>query len=188
MNSSNQPRRSVPASDAALGVRPGAGVLGLARTEAASRATAPQDEPSSQGTLIVGEGIQVKGEIQSCTKLIVEGKVEASLEATQLTVREGGLYDGKAVVESARIGGTFSGELTVNGLLSVESGGCVSGTLRYRELAIEQGGRLSGDVDLLAQEKAEKSTGGAARKGEAAKASGKLAGERVVFEEAVSRT
>ena len=155
MNSNNHSRRAAAAPDAAsgtaaaasMGVRPGAGVLGLAKAEAAAR-QAPADN-SSEGTLIVGEGIQVKGEIQSCTRLIVEGKVEASLEARELTVRESGLYDGTAAVETAHIGGTFSGELTVKGLLILEAGGRVSGKLRYGELRIEQGGRLSGDVDQL---------------------------------------
>ena len=158
MNTSNHPRRAAAASEAAgaalpgsgKGVRPGAGVLGLAKADAAAR-SASAAEPSSEGTLIVGEGIEVKGEIQSCTTLIVEGTVRASLEAAQLTVREGGLYDGTAAVDTASIGGTFTGELTVNGLLTLESGGRVSGTLRYGELKIEQGGRLSGDVDLLPQ-------------------------------------
>jgi len=155
MNSSSHPRRAPAASEASsgtafaagMGVRPGAGVLGLAKGEPAAR-----EEPSSEGTLIVGEGIQVKGEIQSCTRLIVEGKVEASLEAAELSVHQGGLYDGTAVVETACIGGTFTGTLTVSGLLVVKAGGRVSGTLRYGELRIEQGGRLSGDVDLLPEE------------------------------------
>jgi cytoskeletal protein CcmA (bactofilin family) len=164
MTSSNHPRRPVPASELGLGVRPGAGVLGLARPEPA----ASRNEASSEGTLIVGEGIQVKGEIQSCTTLIVEGRVEASLEAAELTVRQGGVYDGTASVTTARIAGTFSGSLTVSGLLTVEAGGRVSGTLRYGELRIEQGGRLSGDVDLLLSEAAPKAR------------AGKAAGERVM--------
>ena len=137
--------------DTGLGARPGA--AGLARPETVAKAPpAEAAEASSQGTLIVGEGIHVKGEIQSCTTLVVEGRVEASLEAAELAVREGGVYDGKAVVESARIGGVFTGDLTVRGLLTVTAGGRVSGSLRYGELRIEQGGRLSGDVDLLAEE------------------------------------
>lgn len=177
MNTSNSPRRTLPPADAVsgvgLGVRPGAGVLGLAKAEPAAH-TAPQEEPSSQGTLIVGEGIEVKGEIQSCTTLIVEGRVEASLEAAELTVRGGGVYDGTATVETARIGGTFNGALTVNGLLTIEAEGRVGGTLRYGELRIERGGRLSGDVDLLPEESLR------------AKTSGKAAGERVM-EGAVAR-
>jgi cytoskeletal protein CcmA (bactofilin family) len=155
MNTNNQSRRAAASPEPALAVRTGAGVLGLARADAAARSPAPQpapqEEPSSQGTLIVGEGIHVKGQIQSCTTLVVEGRVEASLEAAELTVHAGGLYDGKAVVESAFIGGDFTGDLTVRGLLTVAAGGCVGGTLRYGELRIEQGGRLSGDIDLLSE-------------------------------------
>src|SRR3546814_13276159 len=110
MTTTNHPRRLVPASELGLGVRPGAGVLGLSKAEP----KVPQEESHSEGTLIVGEGIQVKGEIQSCTTLIVEGKVEASLEAVELAVRDSGHYAGTALVDPARIAGSFSGALTVS--------------------------------------------------------------------------
>lgn len=165
MNSSTHPRRPVPAAELGLGVRPGAGVPGLARPEPAA-----PSEPATEGTLLVGEGIQVKGEIQSCRTLIVEGRVEASLEAGELSVRRGGVYDGTATVDNATIGGSFSGALTVNGLLTVEAGGRVSGKLRYCELRIEQGGRLSGDVDLLEEEPAVKADPREAAKEAVAKA------------------
>ena len=153
MNKSTPPRRGIVGPDVAAGVRPGAGVLGLARPETAAK-PAPEDESSTEGTLIVGEGIHVKGEIEACKKLVVEGKVEASLEAEELIVRQGATYSGKATVGSARIDGRFDGELCVRGLLTIEAAGRVSGTLRYRDLKIEQGGRLRGDVDLLAEEAA----------------------------------
>src|SRR3546814_6307307 len=76
MTTTNHPRRLVPASELGLGVRPGAGVLGLSKAEP----KVPQEESHSEGTPIVGEGIQVKGDNQSCTTLIVAGKVAASLE------------------------------------------------------------------------------------------------------------
>lgn len=150
MNTINPSRRATAAPEPAASVRPGAGVMGLARPEPAAKAP-PEPEAAREGTLIVGEGIHVKGEIESCNTLIVEGKVEASLEASVLTVRHGGLYSGRAAVRSASIDGRFEGELTVDGLLTVEAGGRVTGTLRYRELKIAQGGRLSGDVDLLGE-------------------------------------
>lgn len=195
MNSSNHPRRAAaPDASASMGVRPGAGVLGLAKAEQAEQ----RAENSSEGTLIVGEGIQVKGEIQSCTRLIVEGKVEASLEARELMVRAEGVYDGTAVVETASVGGTFTGELTVKGLLTLESGGRVSGTLRYGELRIEQGGRLSGDVDLLeeqdesarntdVQEAAKAAISKARAKGEAQAASDGKAASKLSVEGATVR-
>lgn len=148
MNMTKPSRRLSAGPEAAAGVRPGPGVMGLARPEESDKET-PQEDAGTQGTLIVGEGIQVKGEIQSCRKLVVEGKVEASLEAAELTVRQGGVYHGKAAVKTASIDGDFDGELTVEGVLTIQAGGRVAGTLRYRDLAIEKGGRLSGDIDLL---------------------------------------
>lgn len=148
MNTTNPPRRSLAGAEVAQGVRPGPGVLGLARANHPAK-EAPEAEPTTEGTLIVGEGIHVKGEIESCEKLIVEGKVEASLEAAELRVRKGGIYEGKAVVKTATIDGRFDGDLTVDGLLTIEAGGRVTGALRYRDLEIRQGGRLSGDIDLL---------------------------------------
>ncbi|MEO3429878.1 polymer-forming cytoskeletal protein [Pelagibius sp. CAU 1746] len=144
-----KPSRRLPAGpDPVVGVRPGPGVLGLARGDGRTK-EAPEKDSGTEGTLVVGEGIQIKGEIQSCTKLIVEGKVEASLEAVELMVREGGIYHGKAVVKAASIDGNFDGDLTVDGLLTILAGGRVTGALRYRDLKIERGGRLSGDIDLL---------------------------------------
>jgi cytoskeletal protein CcmA (bactofilin family) len=162
MNMSNEPRRTIAAPDVSVGSRPRVGILGLARQEVASK-TAVETDPAPEGTLIVGEGIYVKGEIESCNTLVVDGKVEASLEAVVLTVRKGGLYNGRAAVKSASIDGQFDGDLTVDGLLTIESGGRVHGRLRYREVRIVQGGRLSGDIDLLPEAGSRKLESGVAK-------------------------
>src|SRR3546814_9951976 len=44
---------------------------------------------------------------------------------------------------------TFEGELTVTGLLAVLPTGRVSGKIRYAEIELSRGARLSGDVDML---------------------------------------
>src|SRR3546814_13165896 len=105
MTTTNHPRRLVPASELGLGVRPGAGVLGLSKAEP----KVPQEESHSEGTLIVGEGIQVTGEIQSCTTLIVEGTVAASMEAVQRAVRDSGSSSGTALAVTARTHGSVHG-------------------------------------------------------------------------------
>ena len=142
-----QPRRKVAEADTILGVRPAAGVLGIAKPEAASDLGASAG--GSEGTLNVGNGIFVKGEIESCHTLVVEGRVEASLEAEDLKVRKGGVFQGKAAVEVASVAGEFDGELTVRGLLTIDAGGRVSGTIRYSEIMIKTGGQIRGDVGLI---------------------------------------
>ncbi len=102
-----------------------------------------------QGLLVVGPGIQVKGGIQSCDTLVVEGKVEASLKVRKLELRPGGSFTGKAEVEEAEITGDFDGELAASSELTLGSGGRVNGKVRYRRIVIEDGGQVSGDINLL---------------------------------------
>ena len=103
---------------------------------------------ASGGTLSVGQGIQVKGEIESCETLIVDGRVEASVTAGLLKVRKGGLFEGTATVARAEIAGTFTGQLKVGEHLSINGTGQVSGTIRYHRIAVEDGGQISGDVGI----------------------------------------
>lgn len=100
--------------------------------------------------LVVGREICLSGEIKTCEKLVVEGKVEADLSDSQsLEISEPGLFRGNATVEDCEVSGTFEGELTVTGTLTVTPTGRVSGKIRYADLDVARGGRISGDIDSL---------------------------------------
>ena len=83
--------------------------------------------PQIEGhTLVVGREIRLTGEISACQRLIVEGSVEAELTDTQtLEIADTGQFRGSAVVGDCVISGSFDGELTVSGLLTVRAGGRV---------------------------------------------------------------
>jgi len=99
-------------------------------------------------TLVVGREIVLSGEISACDRLVVEGTVKANIkDCRDIAISEGGLFTGSASVESAEIRGRFEGELTVNGRLLIRAPGQVSAAVRYGEIEIERGGRLSGHVD-----------------------------------------
>ena len=100
--------------------------------------------------LVVGREICLSGEIKTCEKLVVEGHVEADLrDSHSLEISEPGVFKGHATVEDCEISGTFEGELIVTGLLVITPTGRVSGKIRYADMEIERGGRLSGDIDAL---------------------------------------
>lgn len=100
--------------------------------------------------LVVGRDISLAGEIKSCELLIVEGLVEADLKGCQLLqISDSGVYRGSAEVAQAEINGRFEGDLVVTERLVLRSTGSVQGNLRYNELEIERGGRISGSVDDL---------------------------------------
>jgi len=98
--------------------------------------------------LVIGQGISIKGEIESCEPLVVEGTVEATLEARRLEIRPGGRFLGEAVVAEAEIDGSFEGKLKVSETLTLGRCARVRGSTRYGGLQVEKGGQISGDVDV----------------------------------------
>lgn len=109
--------------------------------------TARGAEVQSFGRLmLVGPRIRLKGDIQACERLVIEGAVEGEIGATaRLEVARGGRFQGKARIESCAIDGVFEGDLEVRGVLSLKANGRVSGKVRYGEIEIERGGIIEGD-------------------------------------------
>jgi cytoskeletal protein CcmA (bactofilin family) len=91
---------------------------------------------------------------------VIHGSVQVSLEgARALEVTESGRFtEGRAEVEEAEISGLYEGELTVRGRLLVRSTGRVSGIVRYGEVQVERGGKLTGTVSVLDDKMAAQST------------------------------
>jgi cytoskeletal protein CcmA (bactofilin family) len=108
-------------------------------------------EEGTPSKLIVGPDIKLKGaEITDCDTLIVEGRVEASMDSRVIQISERGVFAGKAGVDMAEIHGCLEGELTVRKQLLICATGKVSGKIRYGKLTIEEGGEISGDIAALA--------------------------------------
>ena len=101
-------------------------------------------------TLVVGRGISVQGMVQDAERLVVEGTVEATMiHAAELSVSPGGVFKGEVEVESAEIAGTIDGTVTARGSLIVRATGVVLGTARCRRLQVEDGGQITGRIEML---------------------------------------
>lgn len=141
------------------------------------RRTQEAKQPPLEGDakrLIVGRGIVLTGEIRSCDRLVVEGRVEASLaDSRSIEIAESGSFTGTAQVESADVSGLYEGEITIRGRLTVRSTGRITGTIHYGELEIERGGILSGTIGILSdkeEQPAEARAGGEKAAAEGGKA------------------
>jgi cytoskeletal protein CcmA (bactofilin family) len=111
---------------------------------------APAAEASDGGKrLIVGQGIQMKGEITACDRLVVEGQVEVTLKATRmLEIKPTGHFTGSCEVEEADVSGVYDGNLTVRGRLIVHAGGRVTGDISYGEIELERGAQITGKLSV----------------------------------------
>lgn len=110
----------------------------------AAAAQSPEDEAKR---LIVGKGIVLNGEITACDRLVVEGRVEATLSKTHsIEISPTGVFKGAAEIDQAAIAGLYDGKLNCKGKLTIRGTGRVQGEIRYGEIEIEAGGVISGTI------------------------------------------
>jgi cytoskeletal protein CcmA (bactofilin family) len=128
-------------------------IPGADRAETALKSARPAPSPApreERSRLIVGSNIKLRGaEITDCDTLVVEGRVEASMDSRVIQIADGGVFKGTVSVDRAEIRGTFEGEMTVRDRLIVQATGRVSGKVRYGRMAVEEGGEIIGDVAAL---------------------------------------
>nr|WP_259654868.1 polymer-forming cytoskeletal protein [Gluconacetobacter dulcium] len=111
---------------------------------------APRKDHSDRRTLVVGRGISVQGSIQDAERLVVEGTVESTMiNAHELQVAHGGMFRGEIEVEDADLAGTIDGTLTVRGSLTIRSSGRLLGKAKCRRLQVEDGGQVSGHLEMI---------------------------------------
>ena len=114
------------------------------------------DQPTSDATettgsqLIVGPDVKLKGaEILDCDTLVVEGRVEATMDSRVIRIADKGSFSGKVGIDVAEVHGEFEGELTARKQLVIHATGKVSGVIRYGTILIEEGGIVCGDVQSI---------------------------------------
>ena len=116
-----------------------------APAEAAHRA-----DEGSGSRLIVGPNIKLKGvEIDDCDTLVVEGRVEASLDSRVIQIAEHGTFCGTVAIDVADIRGHFEGEITARKQLVVHASARMNGKIRYGALKVEEGAQLTGELSSL---------------------------------------
>lgn len=157
----NQPRRDIKDAKQPVNLTPGLGAPAAHPAAETSQADShqsqetvkspPRSETGTGSKLIVGPDIKLKGaEITDCDTLVVEGRVEASMDSRVIQIAEHGVFAGTVGIDIAEIHGRFEGELTARKQLVVHASGKVSGKIRYGKISIAEGGELSGDVSSLA--------------------------------------
>jgi cytoskeletal protein CcmA (bactofilin family) len=110
-------------------------------------------DTAERRTLVVGRGISVQGTVQDAERLVVEGTVEANSinGLTELSIAQGGVFKGEVEVEEAEIAGTIDGTLVARQTLVVRSTGRVLGTARCRRLQVEDGGQITGRIEMMTE-------------------------------------
>ena len=129
---------------------PAAPVSSILRPTVSGTAPSPR-EAGERRTLVVGRGISVQGTVQDAERLVVEGTVEAAMinGLVELSIAHGGVFKGEVEVDEAEIAGTIDGTLVARHALIVRASGRVLGTARCRRLQVEDGGQITGRIEML---------------------------------------
>jgi cytoskeletal protein CcmA (bactofilin family) len=142
---SNQPPATHPAQSSMTGDAPVPDTLAVTKESTNS-------ENIMGARLIVGPDVKLKGaEILDCDTLVVEGRVEATMDSRVIRIAENGSFSGKVSIDIAEIHGTFEGELTARSQLIIHSTGRVNGTIRFGKLVVDEGGELCGEINVLSE-------------------------------------
>lgn len=112
------------------------------------------DTSINRRTLIVGQGIHIQGNFNDIETLIVEGTIETTIiKLKKLIVQQPGVFHGAVEAQDIEITGLLEGDVTVQGNLTVTATGRLIGKAKCRRLKVEDGGQITGQVEMITTEK-----------------------------------
>tara|TARA_B100002051_G_C16551076_1_gene542599 strand:+ start:64 stop:522 length:459 start_codon:yes stop_codon:yes gene_type:complete len=98
--------------------------------------------------VLIGNGVNFKGEITNADEVQVEGKAEVTLNTDNLVVGSQGELTGNIESCNADIWGNVDGDMKISGTLTVQEQGVVSGSIEYQNLHIKLGGKITGEIKV----------------------------------------
>jgi cytoskeletal protein CcmA (bactofilin family) len=101
---------------------------------------------------VIQEDTVIKGEISNCELIEIYGYVEGEVDASRVTVREGGKLFGTLRAGDAEVEGLLQGDVFVRRLIKVGSTGNVNGDVQYGQIAVDLGGQLSAKLSNVPPE------------------------------------
>tara|TARA_Y100001970_G_C14157557_1_gene816478 strand:+ start:173 stop:631 length:459 start_codon:yes stop_codon:yes gene_type:complete len=98
--------------------------------------------------VLIGNGVNFKGEITNADEVQVEGKAEVTLNTDNLVVGSQGELRGNIESCNADIWGNVDGDMKISGTLTIQEQGVVSGSIEYQSLHIKLGGKITGELKV----------------------------------------
>tara|TARA_S200000501_G_C20797758_1_gene732601 strand:- start:678 stop:1061 length:384 start_codon:yes stop_codon:yes gene_type:complete len=101
------------------------------------------------GSLSVGAGVFMQGDIEVPGEAIVDGKIDGSISANSLHITVNGSVNGNSTANHIRLAGQVTNNTVANKTLLIESSGNATGSISYADLEIKRGGNIQGSINIL---------------------------------------
>ena len=143
----------------------------------------PKPRAASRGVATIGATMSVKGDLAGKEDIVISGKLEGSvvLNDNDMVLDESGQLEGSVIAKHVLIRGLVNGEIQGLDKVTIASTGRVQGTITAPRIALEDGGKFKGMIDMPLEKK------GAASQPQKSGESTPAAPKRVAAAEAAAR-
>ena len=128
-----------------------------------SASAGPTGRPGGRGpereVVNIGKSVLIKGELSGSEDLTIEGQVEGNIELKQhvLTIGPHGRIQAKIFAKSVVILGQVVGDIKASEKVAIRDNGSVEGDITAPKVAIAEGARFRGGIDM--QQRGDGATG-----------------------------
>ncbi len=109
-------------------------------------------DTNTPGSLLVGEGVFMKGSMRVPGLATIDGKLEGELTADTVHIQTNGSMNGRTTASHVKVAGALTDTTIANKTLVIESSGLIAGSITYAELEIKKGGSLQGSINKVGQQ------------------------------------
>ena len=101
----------------------------------------------TNSTLMIGEGVTIKGNIKAENEVNIQGVVEGDIECIKINVHQSGKIIGNVKAKTMSVEGYIEGEVNAKEILGVKSSGNINGKIYYGSIKIDDGGKIEGEIN-----------------------------------------
>ncbi len=108
------------------------------------------NQPESFESVVIGDGVIVKGTFTVPAKAVVNGVIEGDLTAEEVLVGPTGKITGRVSAKVLDVRGELHNNIISEKSLIIRSTGKIAGKVQYVEIEIEKGGEVQGTLNQTA--------------------------------------
>ncbi len=109
-------------------------------------------DTNTPGSLLVGEGVFMKGSMRVPGLATIDGKLEGELTADTVHIQTNGSMNGRTTANHVKVAGSVTDTTIANKTLVIESSGLIAGSITYTDLEVKKGGSLQGSISKVGQQ------------------------------------
>jgi cytoskeletal protein CcmA (bactofilin family) len=116
----------------------------------------------TQLSSLIDDGVEIEGDLVFSSGLRIDGQVRGHLSGRPgdngkpalLVLSQTGRIDGSVRCGNALINGSITGDIEVEQFVELQAGARITGTLRYRQLKMDVGAQVQGQLIPIADDSA----------------------------------